>query len=84
MLAGIPWHLKSTRDVSDGITIKAHYPQEDDLQHLQFFTHYGKLVEEEQEGPILVISSFNLKLIRIFHGCCYIFSISFFVLMAHI
>ena len=26
------------------------YPQEDDLQHLQFFTHYGKLVEQEQGG----------------------------------
>ena len=22
--------------------------QEDDLQHLQFFTHYGRLVEQEQ------------------------------------
>ena len=26
------------------------YPQEDDLQHLQFFTHYGRLVEQEQGG----------------------------------
>ena len=26
------------------------YPKEDDLQHLQFFTHYGKLVEQEQGG----------------------------------
>ena len=26
------------------------YLQEDDLQHLQFFTHYGKLVEQEQGG----------------------------------
>ena len=30
--------------------VSFHPGQEDDLQHLQFFTHYGRLVAEEQGG----------------------------------
>ena len=33
------------------------YPKEDDLQHLQFFTHYGKLVEQEQGARVFRSSS---------------------------
>ena len=39
--------------------MEAFFPQEDDLQHLQFFTHYGKLVEQEQGGPILITSLYD-------------------------
>ena len=30
--------------------VSFHPGQEDDLQHLQFFTYYGRLVAEEQGG----------------------------------
>ena len=46
------------------MTRKAFFPQEDDLQHLQFFTHYGKLVKEEQGGchknfSILILDNYT-------------------------